>query len=155
MFRVVTVICFSFLISCGLQNKAEPIAKNDDRPTSYDKIDKLPEATLYDTGLELDFIEVANKSQKKFQVSEVIITGNRWASTFNESGHVIARSRNASILANNNGCCYLQDIIFEQKGDGKTFKETTIVKKNGWNTFDCNLLEKKNPDTTARVQFEN
>ncbi|WP_350288743.1 hypothetical protein [uncultured Croceitalea sp.] len=121
----------------------------------YDEIDKLPEAVLYDTNLELDFIEAANKSQKKFQVSEVIITSDRWASTFNESGHVIARFRNASILANNKGICYLQHIVFEQKGNGEIFKEITIIKKSNWNIFNCNLLEKKNPDTIARVQYDN
>ncbi len=77
-----------------------------------------------------------------------------WSSTFSKSGQVIARSRSATILVNQEEKCFLQDVIFEQNRNNNKFKEARITEQKGWYTFDCKLLENKNPDVIVRVQSE-
>ncbi|MFD2587128.1 hypothetical protein ACFSQJ_09315 [Croceitalea marina] len=155
MHKIVSLLCITILVSCNSVGKSESIAQQVTVPKHYDKVDVLPNAVLYDTTLELDFIKTANERGAEFIVAEVIITSKRWALTFNEYGQIVARSRSASMIANKEDKCYVQNLVFEQKGDGESFNETEIVKKSNWKTFNCNVLENKNPDTIARVQFEN
>ena len=154
MFRVVILSGLIILASCKPKVKSENIAQSIKVPVNYDKVEEIPVAVTYDTALELDFIETANRNQTTFQVSEVIITSGRWASTFSESGNVVARSREASAIATKDGKCYLQEMIFEQKTNTTGFEKTEITKKKGWKVFDCSLLENKKPDAMVGLKLE-
>ena len=154
MHKVVLIITLALLSSCG--NKAET---KEELPKllateKYEVKEELPKAVYYDTDLELDMIKAANSYQKKFTVSEVIITSSRWSSTFNESGSIIARTRNATIVVSKGDLCLLQDVVFEQKKEGNNFLESTIIENKTWHSFKCELLKTKNPDVIVGVQLE-
>lgn len=152
MQQVVYIFIFSIFISCNSRNKPIVVASKTATASTYDAIKVLPQASYYDTDLELEFLKATNSYQKKFKATEVLITSKKWSSTFNESGLVIARSRNATVLVYQKGACFLQEVIFEQKSDGKNFKEAKITAHKEWLTFDCNMMKNKNPDITAGVK---
>ncbi|WP_394972306.1 hypothetical protein [uncultured Croceitalea sp.] len=154
MLRVVVVFYLLVFVSCNPKTKSEIVTQKVESRPKYDEVDRLPEAVYYETDLELEFIKAANVAQKEFIVSEVLITSSTWSSTFSESGQVIARSRSATILVNQEEKCFLQDVIFEQNRNDNKFKEARITEQKGWYTFDCKLLENKNPDVIVRVQSE-
>lgn len=152
MLRVVFSLCLIILVSCNTNTKQELIAQQINTKPNYTIVEVLPKAIFYNTNLELEFIKAANIYQKEFIVSEVLITSSRWSSTFNEAGLVTARSREATIIVYQNENCYLKDVIFEQKRRGDSYHKTHVIESKEWYSFDCNLLETKNPDDEARVK---
>jgi len=157
MYRIAIFSIFLLISSCNLKKNTRTTEQEHIAAAkSYDKIDELPIAVLYDTSMELDFMQVANKMQTEFKVSEVIITSDTWATTFNKMGNITAQSRTASIIAIRGGKCYIQDIVLEQKRNGKTYGEIKIASKNNWKIFDCNLQKNNNPDDIVGViNFKN
>lgn len=153
MQRAVYIFIFSIFISCNSRNKPIVVASKTAKTSTYDSIKALPQALYYDTDLELEFLKATNGYQKKFKATEVLITSKKWSLTFNESGLVIARSRNATVLVYQKGACLLQEVVFEQKSNGENFKEAKIVAHKEWLTFDCNMMNNKNPDIAAGVQL--
>lgn len=155
MYKVVLVLALSLVSSCVEKAANKEEAEKRIATEKYEEIKKLPKAVYFDTDLELDMIKAANDYQKKYTVSEVIITSSRWSSTFNESGSIVARTRNATIVVSEGNLCLLQDLVFEQKREGETFLESSIIENKSWHSFKCELLNTKNPDVLVGAQLRN
>ena len=152
MYKIVILSIFLSITACNFENNSKTIEQEDIAVViNYDQVDELPIAVLYNTNMELDFIQVANANQTEFKISEVVITSNRWNTTFNEAGNITAQSRTASIVAYKDNKCYIQNLVFEQKLEGKVFGETKIASKDNWKIFNCDLQKNNNPNAIAGV----
>ncbi len=142
------------VMSCRLAQEENPKTPEVAKAITYETIKEVPRAAVNEPEVALEFMKVLNAHQEEFQITDIVITSARWASSFNKAGHIVSRSREAAALVYETSGCYLKLVVFEQKTMGNSYAKITVVNEKPWKVLDCNLLENKNPNLSVGVVFE-